>query len=230
MIAVKIINRIEDETSLKSERKGHDMKKQIMELLDDAGKAKLTELLGDKDIIVNDGTFIPRDRLNSKIEELKELQEQLGERDKQLKEISGKVTDNDELSKRINELQSLNETQKTEYETKLQKQTFDFALDKKLSEYQPKNKKAVKALLDMEQIKLDGDKLLGIDDQIEAIKTSDAYLFGETVVKGNNPPKAPNPQNLTNKAKLIEQYNEAEKRRDVAAMFGIEAQIKKLKE
>lgn len=201
-----------------------------MELLDEAGKAKFAELIGDKELVVNDGTYIPRERLNSKIEELKELQTQLTDRDKQLKEISGKVTNNDELSKRINELQALNDTQKTEYEERLHKQTFNHALDSKLSEYQPKNKKAVKALLDMERIKLDGEVLLGFDEQMGAIKESDAYLFGETVVKGNTPPKSPNPQTLTSKAKLIEAYNEAEKNRNVAKMFSIEAQIKKLKE
>ena len=31
--------------------------------------------------------------------------------------------------------------------------------------------------LDLDKIKLDGDKLLGFDDQIEALKKSDAYLF-----------------------------------------------------
>ena len=40
-----------------------------------------------------------------------------------------------------------------------------------------KNVKSVKANLDLEKIKLDGDKLLGFDDQIEALKKSDAYLF-----------------------------------------------------
>ena len=40
-----------------------------------------------------------------------------------------------------------------------------------------KNVKSVKANLDLDKIKLDGDKLLGFDDQIEALKKSDAYLF-----------------------------------------------------
>ena len=40
-----------------------------------------------------------------------------------------------------------------------------------------KNIKSVKANLDLEKIKLDGDKLLGFDDQIKALKESDAYLF-----------------------------------------------------
>lgn len=49
-----------------------------------------------------------------------------------------------------------------------------------------RNIKSVKANLNLENIKLDGDKLLGLDDQLEALKKSDSYLFTgtKTVNKG----------------------------------------------
>ena len=47
-----------------------------------------------------------------------------------------------------------------------------------------RNIKSVKANLNLENIKLDGDKLLGLDDQLDALKKSDSYLFtGEKSVK-----------------------------------------------
>ncbi len=200
-------------------------------ILNEEQMAKVTEKLGDKTLNVNDGSFIPRDRLNAKTEELKELQDRLAERDKQLKEIGVKVTDNDELSKRILELQATNDKITTEYETKIATQAFDTKLEKEMAKYSPKNVKAVKALLDMENIKLDGDNLIGFKDQMEAIKASDGYLLGQEVVKGNAPPNTPNPQNnLSNRAGLIVKYNEAQKNGNVQAMATIQGEIRKLKE
>lgn len=49
-----------------------------------------------------------------------------------------------------------------------------------------KNTKAVKALLDQEKISLDGDNLLGINEQLEAIKKDNAFLFDDG--KSQNPP------------------------------------------
>ncbi len=53
------------------------------------------------------------------------------------------------------------------------------AIDAALRDGKARNPKLVKAALDMEKIKLDGDKLLGMDDQLTALKKSDAYLFNE---------------------------------------------------
>ena len=55
----------------------------------------------------------------------------------------------------------------------------DNALDRELRANNVRSTKAARALLDLDQIKLDGDKLLGFDDQITALKASDAYLFAE---------------------------------------------------
>ena len=43
-----------------------------------------------------------------------------------------------------------------------------------------RNIKSVKANLDLDKVKLDGDKLFGFDEQLEALKKSDAYLFTGT--------------------------------------------------
>lgn len=46
-----------------------------------------------------------------------------------------------------------------------------------LNTYHAKNVKSVKANLNIENIKLDGDKLIGFDEQVESLKESDSYLF-----------------------------------------------------
>ena len=52
-----------------------------------------------------------------------------------------------------------------------------------MKEVGAKNIKAIKALIDMEQVKLEDGDLVGFDTQIEALKESDSYLF-EEVGKG----------------------------------------------
>lgn len=46
-----------------------------------------------------------------------------------------------------------------------------------LNTHHAKNVKSVRANLNLENIKLDGDKLIGFDDQVESLKKSDSYLF-----------------------------------------------------
>lgn len=59
----------------------------------------------------------------------------------------------------------------------IEKVRLESKIDLAISNAKARNVKSVKANLDLNKVKLDGDKLLGFDDQIEALKTSDAYLF-----------------------------------------------------
>src|SRR5690554_1450014 len=62
------------------------------------------------------------DTLESQIEDYKG---QLSERDEQLEDLAKKAKDNEELAAEIEQLKEINETTKTEYEGKLQKQAFE---------------------------------------------------------------------------------------------------------
>lgn len=52
-----------------------------------------------------------------------------------------------------------------------------------------KNSKAVRALLDESKVKLDGGKLYGVEEQLEALRKSDAYLFEDSTPP--TPPSSP---------------------------------------
>lgn len=117
-----------------------------------------------------------------------ELKVQLTDRDTQLEGL--KDIDHEGLKAKIQELETTNQTTATEYQSKLDKQAFDFTLDKALTGAKVRNPKAVRALLDTEAIKLDGDKLLNLDDQLAALQTTDAYLF--EVEEETPPPNTPN--------------------------------------
>jgi len=158
--------------------------------------------------------FIPKDKYNEAAEAKKKLEADIQERDKQLEELKKAAGSNEELKKQITDLQEANKKAGEEWQAKMAQMQLDFAIEKALAAAKAKNAKAVKALLDLEKVKLDGEQLLGLDDQLKAIKESDPYLFGEPgkVGGGTNPPGAGNSEvnpwkketfNLTKQGELL---------------------------
>jgi len=189
----------------------------LKELLGELYTGEIAKLIGDKELaVVNDGSWIPRAKLNEVSNEVKELKKQLEDRDKQLKDLEGKAAGNEELKAALQEAQEANKTAAEEWEAKTAKMQLDFAVERALAKAKARNPKAVKALLDMEVVKLDGEQVLGLEEQLKKLKESDAYLFGETgkVGSGTNPPGAGNAEvnpwkketfNLTNQAKILQE-------------------------
>lgn len=135
--------------------------------------------------------FIPKDKYNEVAEAKKKLETDIAERDKQLEDLKKAAGSNEELKKQIEALQAENKKAADEWQAKMAQMQLDFAIEKALTAAKAKNPKAVKALLDLEKVKLDGDKLLGLDDQLKAIQQSDPYLFGDVKIgDGTNPPGA----------------------------------------
>ena len=124
--------------------------------------------------------FIPKDKYNEVAEAKKKLEEDIQERDNQLEQLKNAASNNEELKNQIEELQEANRRAAEEWQAKMAQMKLDFAIERALTTAKAKNIKAVKALLDMDKIKLDGDQLLGIDEQLKALQQSDPYLFGES--------------------------------------------------
>lgn len=133
--------------------------------------------------------YIPIARFNEVNEEKKELKGQIAERDTQLSELKTKASGNEELTNKIAELEGLNNQTKEEYETKIAKLRKETSIELVLKDNQAKNIRAVKALLDLDKVLLDGDNLIGLDEQLEGLKTSEAYLFGSDTLQGREPNK-----------------------------------------
>jgi myosin heavy subunit len=179
--------------------------KELLEKLAN-GESTVDEVL--KAIDEADKDKVPRSRLNDKIEDIKDLQKQLSDRDKQLKDLSKKAEGNEDLQKQIADLQETNKKVKSDYEQKLAEKTFDFSLEKALANAKAKNPRAVKALLDREAIKLDGDKLLGLEEQLKTLQESDGYLFGDNEPAGLKG-RQPNPPSQNHNKELSkEQFNQ----------------------
>ncbi|MGG3982721.1 MAG: phage scaffolding protein [Bacillota bacterium] len=203
---------------------GEDLYTQVMEK---AGEQKIA--------VVSDGNWIPKEKFDELNDDKKELKNQLNQRDKQLEDLRKRAKDNEELHSKIKEIQDANEKTVADYEAKIQQQQKDFAIERALRDAKARNPKAVKALLDLENVKLDGDKLLGLDEQLKAIQESDKYLFGDEnpfdlqggpnphVNTGNGFPSNNNPFsqdhfNMTEQGRLIR--NEPDKARKLIIQAG----------
>lgn len=120
------------------------------------------------------------DELKTKNEE---LSKQVAKNEKDLKSLSKSTKDNEDLQNTIKNLQDENRQIKTDFESKIGSMKLNSAIDTSLAGHKARNTKAVKALLDMDSIKLnDKGELEGLDDQIANIEKDNAFMFD----KGTN--------------------------------------------
>ncbi|MFD2704232.1 phage scaffolding protein [Salibacterium lacus] len=112
-------------------------------------------------------------------QQVDDLGQQIEDRDKQLTDLQKQAEGNESLQQTIQDLQKENEDAKEQHKNELEKQRKESALKIALKDEEAKNPTAVRALLNEETITLDGEKLIGLDEQLKAIKESDPYMFGE---------------------------------------------------
>lgn len=140
--------------------------------------------------------FVPKDKYNSKAEEVKTLTATIAERDKQLSDIKKAAGEGEEkLKARIETLEAENKTATEaaknaakEAEEKFNKQALDMAISNEIGKAKGKNEKAIMALLDTSVIKLVDGKLIGLDEQMKTLKAKDGYLFEDGAADDTTPP------------------------------------------
>lgn len=134
--------------------------------------------------------FIPKSRFDEVNNAKKQLEKDLNDRDVQLENLKNSSGDLETMKQTIENLQRDNKVAKDNFEAELAKFKLESAIDTTLLSSNAINTKAVKALLDMGKIKLDGEILIGINEQIEALKTAEdsKMLFKTAEPK----PKEPN--------------------------------------
>jgi hypothetical protein len=128
-------------------------------------------------ILDQNGTEITalKTQINTKNEELKTAREQLGEANETINGF--KAMDIESIKKAADDWKQKAEKAESDAAAKISQIQFDSLLESTLSTAKAKNAKAVKALLDMEGLKLDDGKIIGLDDQLAKIKAENDYLF-----------------------------------------------------
>lgn len=127
------------------------------------------------------------DELQSTIDDQKE---QLSQRDKQLKDLQKNAGDNQDLKAKLDKAIADNKQQAKDFSDKLAGIKKNNAIKDALTGAGAKNAKAVAALMDLSKVSLDDNgSLIGLNDQIKAVKKSDGYLFKEEQQEQKPAPK-----------------------------------------
>lgn len=132
----------------------------------------------DTDFVDSTG-YVEKSELDTANKTIKQYKKDIAKRDTDLTDLQDKAKGNEDLTAEIERLKEENKNTTKDYEAKLEKLNFDTKLDKALSGAKAKNPKTVKALLNIENLKLDGEDIIGLKEQLEGLKESDGYLFNE---------------------------------------------------
>lgn len=164
--------------------------------------------------LVDSSSYVAKDKFDT-------LNEQLKTANTTITDLKKNNKDNETLQTRVGEY----ETKVKEYEKQIKDMQFNYALEGALKGASVRNAKAVKALLNLENVKLDGESIIGLNDQLEALKKSDSYLFEEEQkpqfsgikpTDGSKTPQGYNPWkkdsfNLTDQGKIFKENPEQAK-------------------
>ncbi|UXU48913.1 phage scaffolding protein [Staphylococcus arlettae] len=126
------------------------------------------------------------DKVSQKDSKLNELQstvdsykEDNKQKDNELKDLQEKAKNGDDLQQTISDLRQANEDREKERQKEIKDLKFNHKLENKLRDVGARNVKAVRALLDSENLKFNDEEneVIGLQDQLEKLRESDSYLF-----------------------------------------------------
>lgn len=130
-----------------------------------------------------DGNYVPKATFEAEREKVKDLNEQISERDKQIEGLKKFEGDNEKLTQQLESIQNENKNQKEEYEKKIVTLEQDSILNAELtplvndiSDILPK--------IDREKLIFKDGKVSGLDEQVAEIKKVSPHYFKTTE---NNP-------------------------------------------
>lgn len=120
--------------------------------------------------------LIPKDKYNELAETKKRLEADLSERDQQLEDLSKSAGLTEELKTQIEQLKQENQAAKEQYEKELQDLTLSSAIKSAISG-KVHDEELVLSLFDREKLVIDGDKIVGLDEQLKELQESKSFLF-----------------------------------------------------
>ena len=121
--------------------------------------------------------YVQKSKYDLVVTEKETLEIQIKEHGKQLDELRKAAKGSEELEKKVKELQDNAAASKAKYEKQINDIQLNHAIDTALKEAKAKNAKAVRSLLDMNDIVLDDGKVKGLDKQIKKLQEAEDSKF-----------------------------------------------------
>lgn len=120
--------------------------------------------------------LIPKEKYNELSEAKKKLETDIADRDKQLEDLSKAAGASEELKKQIEQLQAANKEAADKYAAEIKDLQIKGAIKSAING-KVHDEDLVAGLIDRDKLVLDGDKIVGLDDQIKTLQESKAFLF-----------------------------------------------------
>ena len=136
-------------------------------------------------------SYVQKSKYDLVVTEKETLEIQIKEHGKQLEELKKAAKGSEELEKKVKELQDNAAASKAKYEKQINDIQLNHAIDTALKEAKAKNAKAVRSLLDMNDIVLDDGKVKGLDKQIKKLQEAEdsKFLFESVADPKDGKPK-----------------------------------------
>lgn len=135
------------------------------------------EAASDKIKVANlkDGGYVDKDKFTAKEAELNLIKEQVAAANKQIDDF--KKLDVEGIKAAADKYKADFEAAEAKRIQDLEALQFSFALEKGLTSAKAKNVKAVKALLDLDKLKIKDGEIEGLKEQLDTVVTDAPYLF-----------------------------------------------------
>ncbi|MDD4985904.1 MAG: phage scaffolding protein [Dehalococcoidales bacterium] len=213
----------------------------LKQLIENALKGKLKDdAKVDIDKLVEDAKkdlgkeFVPKSDFNSKNDELKSTKAKMDELQKQVDDLSKAGGDATKIKEQLDKVSQEFETYKKDTEKREVNRKKQAAIELGLRSAKASDD-AIDLLtsqFDLDKITLDNKgNIVDWEDHLKPVKELRKSLFAEVKTDSGGKPITVKPTGgKAAKAQLIEQYNEAEKNKDIVAMMNLQHQIKQMNE
>lgn len=147
-------------------------------------------------------------------QEVKLYKDRIEEQNTKLDELRNQVNSGEDLNEKVKALQDANKQKDEQHQQEMNKVKLRYEIDKELDRAGAKNRIAVMALVDENDVQLSDDEgVKGLSEQLEKLKESDSYLFNDDGSQnssqngGNNDGGTQDTNNQNNQASGNIDYN-----------------------
>lgn len=130
---------------------------------------------------------VPKDVYNAAADAKKKLEADLKDRDQQLEELKKSAGASEDLKQQIQTLQEENKKAQEKYEADLRELTLTNAIKLAVAG-KVHDETLVAGLIDKDKLVIDGDKVVGLEDQLKSLQEEKSFLFKTAEGEGEQKP------------------------------------------
>lgn len=132
--------------------------------------------------------YVAKNQFNQKNEEVKQLKTEKEKITSDLDALKEQHKSDSELVEQLNALKEEQTNREKQHKKELDALKLSGAVELALTNAKAKNTQIAKSALQLDKLIIaDDGSIVGLDEQIKALKTSDPYLFGESGIKSPKP-------------------------------------------